>query len=78
MAEKLLEKYNALAKEAKSSGDETSYENYLQHADHFARIIDNKNRNQIKVDGINKSAVDSKTSPGSSDIKQEDLTKNKE
>ena len=77
-AEKLLEKYNALAKEAKSSGDETSYENYLQHADHFARIIDNKNRNQIKVDGINKSAVDSKTSPGSSDIKQEDLTKNKE
>ena len=81
-AEKLLEKYNTLAKEAKSSGDETSYENYLQHADHFTRIIEdknkNKNKNQSKVDGINKSVVDSKLSPGSSDIKQEDLTKNKE
>ena len=79
-AERLLEKYNALAKEAKSSGDETSYENYLQHADHFTRIIEdkNKNKNQSKVDGINKSVVDSKLSPGSSDIKQEDLTKNKE
>ena len=77
-AEKLLEKYNALATEAKSSGDETSYENYLQHADHFARIIEDKNKNQSKVDGINKSVVDSKLSPGSSDIKQEDLTKNKE
>ena len=79
-AEKLLEKYNTLAKEAKSSGDETSYENYLQHADHFARIIEdkNKNKNQSKVDGINKSVVDSKLSPGSSDIKQKDLTKNKE
>ena len=79
-AEQLLEKYNTLAKEAKSSGDETSYENYLQHADHFARIIEdkNKNKNQSKVDGINKSVVDSKLSPGSSDIKQKDLTKNKE
>ena len=79
-AERLLEKYNALAKEAKSSGEETSYENYLQHADHFARIIEdkNKNKNQSKVDGINKSVVDSKLSPESSDIKQEDLTKNKE
>ena len=77
-AEKLLEKYNTLAKEAKSSGDETSYENYLQHADHFARIIEDKNKNQSKVDGINKSVVDSKLSPGSSDIKQKDLTKNKE
>ena len=77
-AEKLLEKYNALATEAKSSGDETSYENYLQHADHFIRIIEDKNKNQSKVDGINKSVVDSKLSPGSSDIKQEDLTKSKE
>ena len=77
-AEQLLEKYNTLAKEAKSSGDETSYENYLQHADHFARIIEDKNKNQSKVDGINKSVVDSKLSPGSSEIKQEDLTKNKE
>ena len=45
-AEKLFEKYNSLAKEAMTSGDKTLAENYLQHADHFMRIIDNKNSNQ--------------------------------
>ena len=45
-AEKLFEKYSTLAKEALSSGDKTLSENYFQHADHFMRIIDNKNINQ--------------------------------
>lgn len=45
-AEKLVEKYVALAKEAITSGDKISSENYLQHADHFARIIEFKNLNQ--------------------------------
>ena len=45
-AEKLLEKYNTLAKEALTSGDKTLSENYFQHADHFIRIIENKNINQ--------------------------------
>ena len=38
-AEKLLEKYNSLAKEAMSLGDKTLCENYLQHADHFMSVI---------------------------------------
>ena len=48
--EKSFEKYTALAKEAMSSGDKTLSENYLQHADHFMRVIEdkNKNRNQNK------------------------------
>tara|TARA_B100000029_G_scaffold450781_1_gene474926 strand:+ start:265 stop:627 length:363 start_codon:yes stop_codon:yes gene_type:complete len=45
-AEKLFEKYTSLAKEAISSGDKTLSENYLQHADHFMRIIDEKNKNR--------------------------------
>ena len=45
-AEKLFEKYTSLAKEAMSSGDKTLSENYLQHADHFMRIIDEKNKNK--------------------------------
>ena len=45
-AEKLFEKYNTLAKEALSSGDKTLSENYFQHADHFMRIIENRNINQ--------------------------------
>ena len=44
--EKLFEKYNSLAKEAISAGDKTLAENYLQHADHFERIISHKNLNQ--------------------------------
>ena len=55
-AEKLFEKYNALAKEALSSGDRTLSENYFQHADHFVRIIENKNINQkqnrVQVDKL--------------------------
>jgi len=53
-AEKLFEKYTSLAKEAMSSGDKTLSENYLQHADHFMRIIEdknrNKNQNKIEID----------------------------
>lgn len=46
--EKLFEKYTTLAKEAMSSGDKTLSENYLQHADHFIRVIDEKNKNRIQ------------------------------
>ena len=38
-ASKLIEKYNDLAREASSSGDKILSENYLQHADHFTRIL---------------------------------------
>ena len=47
-AEKLFEKYTSLAKEALSSGDKTLSENYFQHADHFMRVIDDKNKNRIQ------------------------------
>ena len=42
-AEKLLEKYNGLAKEALSSGDKILSESYFQHADHFLRVVENQN-----------------------------------
>lgn len=45
-AEKLLEKYNTLAKEALSSGDRILSENYSQHADHYMRIIESKKSSQ--------------------------------
>lgn len=38
-APKLIEKYNDLAREASSGGDKILSENYLQHADHFTRIL---------------------------------------
>ena len=42
-AEKLLEKYNGLAKEALLSGDKILSESYFQHADHFLRVIESRN-----------------------------------
>jgi len=41
-APKLIEKYNNLAREALSSGDKILSENYFQHADHFTRILNEK------------------------------------
>ena len=41
-APKLIEKYNDLAREASSSGDKILSENYLQHADHFTRVLNEK------------------------------------
>ena len=38
-AAKLIEKYNDLAREALSNGDKILSENYLQHSDHFYRIL---------------------------------------
>jgi len=79
-AQKLFDKYTALAKEAMSSGDKTLVENYLQHADHFMRIIEdkNKNRDQNKVDIIDKTVSGDKPSLEDNNIKQEDVIKNKE
>ena len=79
-AEKLLEKYNSLAKEAMSLGDKTLCENYLQHADHFMRVVEDKSKNkdQSKANVINKSTVDDKRPSENSEIKQEDVTKSQE
>ena len=41
-ASKLIEKYNNLAREALSSGDKILSENYFQHADHFTRILNER------------------------------------
>ena len=38
-ASKLYEKYKKLAAEALSTGDKILAESYLQHADHFARML---------------------------------------
>ena len=72
--ERLLERYKLLAKEALSSGDRTLSENYLQHVDHFERIISqkksNQNGNNSQVGNINKEqnnnlSTDSTTNQGS-------------
>ncbi len=57
-AEKLLEKYKNLAIEASSNGDKILSESYYQYADHFLRVIENRNliQNNSKLD-LNNSSI---------------------
>ena len=79
-AEKLFDKYSSLAKEAMSSGDKILSENYLQHADHFMRIIEdkNKNRNQSKVSLVDIPAKNNENLPDSDNISKNSELKKKD
>ena len=52
-AAKLIEKYNNLAREALSTGDKILSENYLQHADHFSRILRAQEVNKMNNENNN-------------------------
>ena len=52
-AAKLIDKYNNLAREALSSGDKLLSENYLQHADHFSRILSIQEFNKSQISNNN-------------------------
>ena len=60
-ASKLIEKYTDLAREALAHEDKILSENYFQHADHFTRILNEKeNSNYLKqVDDVDKSKATS-------------------
>ena len=79
-AEKSFEKYTSLAKEAMSAGDKTLSENYLQHADHFMRIIEdkNRNRNQNKVNTTDNSTQNDKSLSESNKINEGSETSKKD
>ena len=60
-----MEKYKVLAKDAAASGDYVGAENYMQHAEHYSRLINERyERNNSSNGSANK---DEKTS-NSSDI----------
>ena len=69
-ASKLIEKYTDLAREALAHEDKILSENYFQHADHFTRILNEKeNNNHLKeVNEFDKN----KTTSTSKDNKEED------
>ena len=69
-APKLIEKYNDLAREASSNGDKILSENYLQHADHFTRIL-NEQENYKKL-----KFAENKSTENTTELKE--LTNNSE
>ena len=75
-ASKLVEKYNNLAREALANEDKILSESYFQYADHFTRVLSEREKNQsikeVKNSDINKSPVSSE------EKNKIDLEKNKE
>ena len=63
-APKLIEKYTSLAREAPLVGDKILSENYFQHAEHFIRILGEKdnllNKNKISNETANVKEEDKK------------------
>ena len=74
-AAKLVEKYSNLAREALSSGDKILSENYLQHADHFTRILNERESyKRERLSDSNDSLVD-ETTENSEDVSKGDSLK---
>ena len=67
-APKLIEKYKDLAREALSNGDKILSENYLQHADHFTRVLNERESYRREKNLELKS--------GEGELKTEDLSEN--
>ncbi len=59
-AHQICEKYEALAKDARSAGDTVLAESYLQHAEHYQRIVLAINEKQALHREDNKKAYDNK------------------
>ena len=81
-ASKLIEKYNNLAREALSTGDKILSENYFQHADHFMRVLSEReiqkktfDNKSSKVDEKNFLKKIDKQSESSSQTKEIENTK---
>ena len=51
-AAKLVEKYNDLAREALSNGDKILSENYLQHSDHFSRVLISQENSKNQIENL--------------------------
>ena len=74
-APKLIEKYNDLAREALSNGDKILSENYLQHADHFTRILNERESFKREKFSDNKFNVVEENNESSGQDTSKNLTK---
>ena len=70
-ASKLIEKYSNLAREALSSGDKILSENYFQHAEHFIRVLGEKDALNGKVQASQSNDKNIKNSIQSEESKEE-------
>ena len=76
-ASKLIDKYNNLAREALSVGDKILSENYFQHADHFTRVLSEREI-QKKSSDIKLSKDNEKSFLKKVDKQSENFSQNKD
>jgi len=72
-APKLIEKYNDLAREASSNGDKILSENYLQHADHFTRVLNE--RESYRRERFSENKSEENTNPDENKIQNGEISK---
>jgi len=68
--EKIIERYKNLAKEALGHGDKILHENYLQHSDHFSRILSEVTSFKVKNNHEEKEKNDQKDKSDSGTLKE--------
>ena len=73
-ASKLIEKYNDLAREASSNGDKILSENYLQHADHFTRVLNE--RESFRKDKFSEDKLENKSDNIQNSTNSEEISQN--
>ncbi len=74
-AAKLVEKYNDMAREALTNGDKILSENYLQHSEHFLRILISQENSRVISDSqIENSVSEEQINSKSDDDKIDDTT----
>ena len=75
-ASKLVDKYSNLAREALSSGDKILSENYLQHADHFTRILNE--RESFRKEKYSENRIENNSGVPLENIENSEQNSNKE
>ena len=73
-ASKLVEKYNDLAREALSNGDKILSENYLQHSEHFSRILISQEKSRNHNENTSDSDTDNQIKHETENEKVEETT----
>ena len=74
----VLEKYRNLAKDATSSGDYVGAENYLQHAEHYSRMINERNARTNTVSNGKTNVSSKNDDPDDSEITKSKSKENNE
>ncbi len=69
-ANQISEKYQSLARDATSSGDRVMAENYLQHAEHYQRIV-NANGSAQRTEQAAQPSASGEVEPTADDVEEQ-------